>query len=244
MRRAWDAGAEVTRFLLILGGDNERIMGEALNAAGVRVQWSTGSSVRPRHEADRVGATLRLPDGGTREMTAAYVGGCDGARSNVRALNEIPLPGAPYEHVFYVADAEATGTMKLDEVNIYLLRSGFHLLFPMRGKDHWRIVGILPPELRRDDTLTFEAVIPSLRGETGAGLSINSCSWFSTYRIHHRAASRFRAGRCFVLGDAAHIHSPVGAQGMNTGLQDAYNLAWKLARVREGRGGRGAPQFI
>ena len=82
--------------------------------------------------------------------------------------------------------------------------------------------------------MTFEEVIPSLRAEAGAGLSFKSCTWFSTYRIHHRCAARFRDRRCFLLGDAAHIHSPVGAQGMNTGLQDAYNLAWKLALVVKG----------
>jgi len=139
--------------------------------------------------------------------------------------------GAPYEHVFFVADTEMTGTMVPDEVNVYLFRDGFHLLFPMRGKNHWRIAGILPMELRNKPDLKFDAVIPSLRGEAGDALSIKSCSWFSTYRIHHRRAVRFRDRRCFLLGDAAHIHSPVGAQGMNTGLQDAYNLAWKLALV-------------
>ena len=118
-----------------------------------------------------------------------------------------------------------------DEVNIYLWQAGFHLLFPMRGKDHWRIVGILPPALRDKRDATFDDVIPSLRNEAGAGLSFKTCTWFSTYRIHHRSAARFRDRRCFLLGDAAHIHSPVGAQGMNTGLQDAYNLAWKLALV-------------
>jgi FAD binding domain-containing protein len=74
-----------------------------------------------------------------------------------------------------------------------------------------------------------------MRKEAGAGLAFQECSWFSTYRIHHRRAARFRDRRCFLLGDAAHIHSPVGAQGMNTGLQDAYNLAWKLALVVSGR---------
>src|SRR6187455_1492671 len=77
--------------------------------------------------------------------------------------------------------------------------------------------------------------MPSLRSEAGADLSFSACSWFSTYRIAHRAAARFRDRRCFVLGDAAHIHSPVGAQGMNTGLQDSYNLGWKLALVVQGR---------
>jgi FAD binding domain-containing protein len=137
--------------------------------------------------------------------------------------------------VFFVADVTATGRMAPDEVNVYLWRAGFHLFFPMRGTNHWRIVGIVPPQLRERQDLDFAAVMPSLRSEAGAGLSIEACSWFSTYRIHHRAAARFRDRRCFLLGDAAHVHSPVGAQGMNTGLQDAYNLAWKLALVIQGK---------
>jgi hypothetical protein len=124
-------------------------------------------------------------------------------------------------------------------LNVFLWRSGFHLFFPMRGEDHWRAVGIVPPELRARDDIAFEDVVPSLVREAGASLAFHACTWFSTYRIHHRRAERFREGRCFLLGDAAHIHSPVGAQGMNTGLQDAYNLAWKLALVVAGRAGPG-----
>src|SRR3989441_918342 len=115
--------------------------------------------------------------------------------------------------------------------------AGCPRFFPMRGTDHWRLRGILPPNLRGRDDLTFEDVIPSVRQEAGSGLSFKACSGYSTYRIHHRRAARFRDRRCFLLGDAAHIHSPVGAQGMNTGLQDAYNLAWKLALVVSGRAG-------
>ncbi len=232
-----EAGQRVTPypFILILGqDDNERIMGDRLRDWGMSVQWNT-ELVGLKQEPGHVSATLKLPDGTTRKITAAWVAGCDGARSAVRELNSITFPGAPYEHVFFVADTEATGNMVPDEVNVYLWRQGFHLFFPMRGKDHWRIVGILPASLRGRDDVKFEAVIPSLRSEAGAGLSLRTCSWFSTYRIHHRSAARFRDRRCFLLGDAAHIHSPVGAQGMNTGLQDAYNLAWKLALVVEGR---------
>ena len=127
-----------------------------------------------------------------------------------------------------------TGPMVPDEVNIYLWVGGFHLFFPMRGPDHWRIVGILPPELHNRDDLTLDEVFPAIRDQAGARLELKATEWFSTYRIHHRRAARFREQRCFVLGDAAHIHSPVGAQGMNTGLQDAYNLAWKLALVCTG----------
>src|SRR5205085_1351416 len=117
----------------------------------------------------------------------------------------IDFPGAPYEHVFFVADVKATGSMVPDEVNVYLWKDGFHLLFPMRGADHWRIVGILPAALRGKEDVGFDDVIPSVREEAGAGLAFQDCNWFSTYRIHHRGAARFREGRAFVLGDAAHI---------------------------------------
>jgi 2-polyprenyl-6-methoxyphenol hydroxylase-like FAD-dependent oxidoreductase len=218
-------------FILILGqDDNERIMGDKLHDFGVSVQWNT-ELVGLAQESDRVTIRLKRPDGTYRKLLAAWVAGCDGAHSAVRDLNRIAFPGAPYEHVFFVADVEMTGSMVQDEVNIYLWQAGFHLLFPMRGKDHWRIVGIVPSPLRYRNDVRFEDVVPSLHHEAGAGLFFRSCSWFSTYRIHHRSASRFRDRRCFLLGDAAHIHSPVGAQGMNTGLQDAYNLAWKLALV-------------
>src|SRR5262245_35152786 len=93
----------------------------------------------------------------------------------------------------------------------------------------------LPPRTCDRDDLTFAEVVPAIQQEAGANLSFKACHWFSTYRIHHRAAARFRDRRCFLLGDAAHIHSPAGGQGMNTGLQDAYNLGWKLALVVQGR---------
>ena len=228
-------GATPYPFILILGqDDNERIMGDKLRDLGVSVQWNT-ELVGLEQEPGAVAVALQRPDGTNRKIHAGWVAGCDGARSSVRELSGITFPGAPYEHVFFVADAEVIGSMVQDEVNVYLWQEGFHLLFPMRGKDHWRIVGILPATLRDRVDVTFEAVIPSLRKEAGAGLSFKTCTWFSTYRIHHRSASRFRDRRCFLLGDAAHIHSPVGAQGMNTGLQDAYNLAWKLALVVKDR---------
>ena len=232
-----EAGQDATPypFILILGqDDNERIMGDHLSELGVSVQWNTELAGLAQ-EPDGVTATLKLGDGTSQNIRVPWVAGCDGARSAVRELSGITFPGAPYEHVFFVADVEMTGTMVPEEVNVYLWSQGFHLLFPMRGKDHWRIVGILPPALRDKGDVEFETVIPSLRNESGAELSFKNCTWFSTYRIHHRSASRFRDRRCFLLGDAAHIHSPVGAQGMNTGLQDAYNLAWKLALVIKGQ---------
>lgn len=218
-------------YLLILGqDDNERLLGEAMIKSGGSIEWNT-ELVGLTQEADRVIARIKHADGSVRETATSWVGGCDGARSAVRELNGIAFQGAPYEDVFFVADTVMTGPMVPDELNVYLWRKGFHLFFPMRGTDHWRLVGIVPEELRGQDDLTLDEVMPSIVQEAGAGLSLRSCSWFSTYRIHHRRAERFRDRRCFLLGDAAHIHSPVGAQGMNTGLQDAYNLGWKLALV-------------
>ena len=231
-----DIGRDLSAYpyLLILGqDDNERLLGDALRDHGRGVRWNT-ELVGLEQKPDRVVARLRQPDGATALLHARWVAGCDGARSAVRELNGIGFPGAPYEHVFFVADTTVTGPMVADELNVFLLSDGFHLFFPMRGRDHWRVVGILPPALRGRDGLTFDDVIPTLHTQAAKGLAFRDCRWFSTYRIHHRRAERFRAGRCFLLGDAAHIHSPVGAQGMNTGLQDAYNLGWKLALVVSG----------
>jgi len=230
-----DIGKSVSPFpfVLMLGqDDNERIMGDHLRSWGMAVQWNT-ELTGIKQEPGRVTATLKQPDGSNRQIQAAYVAGCDGGHSAVRELCSITFPGAPYEHVFFVADTEATGPMVAEELNVYLWREGFHLFFPMRGRDRWRVIGILPEKLRRDD-VTFEELSPDIRREAGANLDFKECSWFSTYRIHHRAAEKFRDRRCFLLGDAAHVHSPVGGQGMNTGLQDAYNLAWKLALVVKG----------
>src|SRR5436190_1121713 len=211
----------------------DRHSGPAQQTWGMAVQWNT-ELTGITQEPGRVIATLKQPDGSTRKIQAAYVAGCDGGHSAVRELSGITFPGAPYEHVFFVADTEATGPMVAEELNVYLWRDGFHLFFPMHGKDRWRVIGILPRKLRGSDDVRFEELSPDIRRAAAANLDFKECSWFSTYHIHHRAAEKFRDRRCFLLGDAAHVHSPAGGQGMNTGLQDAYNLAWKLALVVKG----------
>ena len=222
-------------FVLMLGqDDNEHILGENLHGLGSGVAWNT-ELVAFEQQPGHVDVTLRQPDGTLRNIQAGWLAGCDGSHSLVRDLSGITFPGAPYEHTFFVADTEATGPMKPDEVNIYLWQDEFHLFFPMRGQDNWRVIGILPKSFRQREDLAFDELIPAIRQEVGAALEFRQCRWFSTYRIHHRAAESFRDRRCFLLGDAAHIHSPMGGQGMNTGLQDAYNLAWKLALVVQGR---------
>jgi 2-polyprenyl-6-methoxyphenol hydroxylase-like FAD-dependent oxidoreductase len=231
-----DIGRDLSPFpyLLVLGqDDNERLLGAALRAAGVEVEWRT-ELVAFEQDAKRVVARLKHADGAETTVTTPWLAGCDGAHSAVRRLAGIDFPGAPYEHVFFVADATARGPMADGELNVFLREGGFLLLFPMRGDAHWRIVGIVPPHLRDGRDLAFDDLRPSLAADLGDAFAVDACAWFSTYRIHHRRAERFGLGRLFLLGDAAHIHSPVGAQGMNTGLQDAANLGWKLARVVRG----------
>ena len=221
-------------YVLMLGQDeNERIMGARLRDWGVDVEWNTELVALEQH-ADHVTATIRQPDGSSRTIDATYVAGCDGSRSGVRQMSGIGFPGAAYEQAFFVADTVATGPMVPNELNVYLWADGFHLYFPMSGENRWRVIGILPKELQAKTDPAFEDLLPALRQEATAGLSFTSCLWFSTYRIHHRRTDKFRDRRCFLLGDAAHVHSPMGGQGMNTGLQDAYNLAWKLALVTAG----------
>src|SRR6058998_3665002 len=120
-------------FLLILGqDDNERLLGDALCNWGMAVDWNT-ELIGLAQDASQVKATLRHPDGTTGEVTAAWVAGCDGARSAVRELSGIAFEGAPYEHVFFVADTQVTGPMVPDELNIYLWREGFHRSFRCAG---------------------------------------------------------------------------------------------------------------
>ena len=161
-----EAASRPIPIILVLGqDDNERIMGEKLNELGVSVEWNT-ELLDFTQNAEGVVATLKLPDGGEQEAASAFIAGCDGAHSAVRKGSGIGFPGEAYEHVFFVADVVMTGTMVPGQVNVYLWRRGFHLLFPMRGKDHWRIVGIVPEELRAQDDLDARrgAAVTARRG--------------------------------------------------------------------------------
>src|SRR5260221_7591172 len=184
-----DIGKSVSPFpfVLILGqDDNERIMGEHLRNWGMAVQWNTeltGLSQEP----GQVTATLKQPDGSTRRIQAAYVAGCDGGHSAVRELSGITFPGAPYEHVFFVADTEATGPMVAEELNVYLWRDGFHLFFPMRGKDRWRGIGILPKKLQPRADVTFEELSPDIQRDARGKRDFYETFSVSTYRLQHPA---------------------------------------------------------
>lgn len=227
-----DVARELTRYPFILDyaqNDHERMLIDRLALHDVRVERNT-ELMQIDQLDDLVDATLRLPDGSTAVVQSAYVGGCDGAHSTVRQLLGIGFPGGTYSELLYVADVRASGPVIDREVHVDLDRADLLAVFAMKGDGHVRLVGTVRNEaVAPGRELTFEDV--SKRAIDSLGLDVSHVSWFSTYRVHHRVANSFGMQRVFLLGDAAHIHSPVGAQGMNTGIGDAVNLAWKLAAV-------------
>jgi hypothetical protein len=171
---------------------------------------------------------------GGESIHARYCVGADGSNSLVRRLRKIPFEGRTNGHVFYVCDAMRVNGLADDAVNVRPAGAEFLLTFPMGGNRHHRLIGIVRSRREADAAGVVEAAIrPWL--ERTFGVTWGESTWFSTYRVHHRVAAVFREGPFFLAGDAAHVHSPVGAQGMNTGLQDAHNLALKLADVVSGR---------
>jgi 2-polyprenyl-6-methoxyphenol hydroxylase-like FAD-dependent oxidoreductase len=211
---------------------HEKLLIEHLHRAGVEVERRT-TLVGFEERGQRVMARLQGPDGAQAECSIAYLAGCDGAHSKVREVLDIGFPGGTYERVFYVADVELHGRVADHELHVALDDADFLAVFPMKGENVARLIGTVRVQSENDDQkLTWNDV--SLRVIERMQIAVDRVHWFSTYRVHHRVAKQFRRGRAFLVGDAAHIHSPVGGQGMNTGIGDAVNLAWKLAAVIRG----------
>ena len=203
--------------------EHERLLVDAVSQSGVTVEWGTRLD-RLEPGTDAVDVALSKKDATQERATFAYVAGCDGARSRVRAGIGAEFGGGTYDRLYYVADVKPSRAPGPDLI-IALDRGNFGLMLPARHGETERIIGYVPQD--RERHASFEDVRHD--AERLLGVDVEEVNWFSTYRVHHRVASRFRSGRCFLLGDAGHLHSPVGGQGMNTGIGDAVNLSWKLA---------------
>jgi 2-polyprenyl-6-methoxyphenol hydroxylase-like FAD-dependent oxidoreductase len=212
---------------------HERLLIERLRGLGVTVERRM-ELIRFSERDDRIVARLRGSNGEEHECEAGYIAGCDGARSIVRENIGTGFPGGTYRQLFYVADVDAMGPAVNGELHIDLDEADFLGVFPLAGAGRARLIGTVRDErANRADSLKFEDV--SDRAINHLKIKIGKVNWFSTYHVHHRVTEHFRKGRAFLVGDAAHIHSPAGGQGMNTGIGDAINLAWKLAAVLKGR---------
>ncbi|HXW76516.1 MAG TPA: FAD-dependent monooxygenase, partial [Candidatus Eremiobacteraceae bacterium] len=213
--------------------EHERLLIDRLAEAGVQVERST-ELLGLECNDDCVVATVRRPDGTTETCETAYLAGCDGAHSVVREQLGIGFPGGTYSHLFYVADIEGSGEAVNGEINVGLDRADFLAVFPLKQDGHARLVGTVRDDAGQPrESLAWSDV--SRNVVDWMRIDVRQVHWFSTYRVHHRVADQFHGGRAFLIGDAAHIHSPVGGQGMNTGIGDAVNIAWKLAAVLRGR---------
>lgn len=187
-------------------------------------------------DGDGVSANIKRADGSEFTVQAKYLVGCDGAKSGVRHSLGLTFEGDTVERLFYVADVELDWPHGHDALQINLGENTLTAFFPLKGEDRWRLVGTFPEGHKKDESdIPYEEIDAQIEHDMGVKLDIKKVNWFSVYNVHSRAVNAFSKGRCFVAGDAAHIHTPAGAQGMNTGIQDGYNLAWKLALVLEGK---------
>lgn len=207
----------------------ERLLVEALVRKGGAVEYRTSFVDAHQHD-DRVDVTLER--NGERETTSAgFVVGCDGAHSAVRRLLALPFEGGEYEARFMLADIETNDAFPAAEMQLCPNSDGPLAIFPMSATRRRVVAMVADPE---GGSPSLELVRRLLVERAPDGIEAHALNWSSYFRIHHRHVSRLREGRMFVAGDAAHIHSPFGGQGMNTGLQDAWNLVWKLDLVVRG----------
>lgn len=230
------AGQTPYPFLEIYPQDeHERLLIERLQGFGVAVEWNT-ELLELNQDEHQVRARLRLADGPVQDCEARYLAGCDGARSAVRKALGIGFPGGTYQQVFYVADVQASGPSINGELHVDIDEADFVAVFPLAGEGRARLIGTVRDErAEHPESLTFADI--GQRAIEHMKINVEQVNWFSTYRVHHRVAQQFRRHHAFLLGDAAHVHSPAGGQGMNTGIGDAINLAWKLASVLHGKAG-------
>jgi 2-polyprenyl-6-methoxyphenol hydroxylase-like FAD-dependent oxidoreductase len=217
--------------------DTERILTDLLSKQGVEVD--RGLALTDLTQDDEgVTASLRAEDGSIEAVRCRWVIGCDGAHSAVRKATGIPFAGSTYRDEFIMADAELE--WKLPHGGLYGFPSpaGIFAAFSMPGENRYRIFGNFPPgpdgpsaEYSEPTHEEFQAMVDE---RVPFPVKVVKEYWVTRYRVHSRSVPRYREGRALLVGDAAHVHSPAGAQGMNTGIQDAYNLGWKLALVERG----------
>jgi 2-polyprenyl-6-methoxyphenol hydroxylase-like FAD-dependent oxidoreductase len=239
--RLFDVGLQDTAYpflLFVSQAETEAVLNEHLAEQGIEVERGV-ELVTFTADEQQVSCTLRHRDGSTEEVRARYLVGCDGAHSSVRQGARIPFEGGRYPHTFALADLEVDGELERDATHSFIASAGVLFFFPLDRPATWRMVGIRPMLVgARDSEEPAEPSLADLQaiadGFTGGRLRLRDPVWLTYFRLHHRHATRYRAGRVFLAGDAAHVHSPAGAQGMNTGIQDAWNLGWKLALVERG----------
>ncbi|MCO4761323.1 MAG: FAD-dependent monooxygenase [Myxococcales bacterium] len=212
--------------------ETERCLEEHLNAQGTEVAWGCGFAGLTTHD-DHVAVHIDLCDGDQRTYTARWLVGCDGGRSPVRQAVEIPFDRQETNQTFVIADALGEAPIPENHGTSCMSDEGALFFVPMPEPGRWRVIAHVPDAVageRIDIDIPFvEALI---RSRLGFDFGTQDLSWTSQFTLKQGVARRYRAGRVFIAGDAAHLHSPVGGQGLNTGVQDSFALLWRLALAK------------
>ncbi|MBV9938308.1 MAG: FAD-dependent monooxygenase [Acidobacteriaceae bacterium] len=220
---------------VILGQNvTEHILQEHLGKSGVTVEWRT-EATQLQQDADGVTVQLRKEDGTEEIVQAHYALGADGTHSLVRNQTGIPFEGYPYAgQAFIQSDSKIRSLLPRGASYLWFTEKGYMMVIEMPGDIVRTFISVPDPGPDHRGT-TLEEVNAKLNEFSGLDAELYDPVWVALYRVNHRAAARFRDRRVFLAGDAAHEHVPIGGQGMNTSIQDAFNLAWKLAYVLKGK---------
>jgi 2-polyprenyl-6-methoxyphenol hydroxylase-like FAD-dependent oxidoreductase len=239
-------GAVDTRFPFILfvsQAETEAVLNDHLDAAGVSVERGH-ELISFDREDDGLRCVLRRADGERERVDTRFLIGCDGAHSAVRKQSGIAFEGGTYPQSFALGDVEADGPLEPNAINSFAGGGGVAMFFPLGRPTTWRVIAMaadLQTQRQRGSspgTISSDLELPELQAlvnpPTAGAVRLRDPAWLTRFHLHHRQTARYRSANVFLAGDAAHIHSPVGAQGMNTGIQDAWNLGWKLGLVARG----------
>lgn len=214
--------------------NTERILLARLAELGVDVERQT-ELVSFDDRGDHVEATIRSPDGTESTMQTPWLFGCDGSHSTVRHALGLDFSGGEDPDRFVLGDVHVDGDLLPNHVNTFLGDAAACVFLPIM-EDRYRMVANTPNADADAGDPTLEELQQVADARTGMKLRLHDPVWLAAFRIRDRVLERYRSGRCLLAGDAAHVHSPVGGQGMNTGMQDAVNLGWKVAFHMRGIG--------
>lgn len=217
--------------------ETQRILEQRLEALGGEVERGVRLASLEQHTgADSVSATLLYPDQRWDEPRFAYVVGCDGARSQVRRCSGIPFDGTTFAERFFLIDAQLETDWDEDELLVAAAPRGMVVVGGIGPgpRGFVRVMGDLDLDSAHAEELDDDDCVKLIRSRLGDAVEVAELGWRASFRVSTRMVDRYRKGRVLLCGDAAHIHSPITGHGMNTGIQDAYNLGWKLALVAQG----------
>jgi 2-polyprenyl-6-methoxyphenol hydroxylase-like FAD-dependent oxidoreductase len=233
-----DIGEGISRFpflLMLEQSKTEKLLVNFIEEHGFSVERRIRFKCFTETE-EGITSVVMLPDNTEQSIKSNFLIAADGVNSTLRNLLNIPFRGKTYPKPLFILDCKAETDLAPGQIYFAFSNSSIAGFFPLQGA-RWRIDSNFPEEIKKSETITFEDIEKNFHLWTKMEVTFKGYEWFSVSHSQQRYAKRVRAGNCFLAGDAAHVNTPVGAQGMNTGIQDAFNLAWKLAFVIKQKAG-------